>query len=162
MSKVESFKPIIDTASRVLVLGSMPGVQSLREQRYYANPNNQFWRIVYSLFTMPFDPDYDSRVRFILSKGIALWDVIETCYREGSSDSNIKNEKVNDFPSLFADYHNLALVVFNGTKAFETYMKQVGFELARIEYQHLPSTSPAYTIKFEEKLKQWEMILDYL
>lgn len=162
MSYVESFYPIIDATSRVLVLGSMPGVQSIIEQRYYANPHNQFWRIIYSLFMTPLDLDYDTRIQFIRKKGIALWDVIETCQRKGSLDSNIENEIVNDFESLFNNYPNLKLVAFNGTKAFETYRKWVGFELAQVDYKQLPSTSPANTIKFEEKLKQWEVILDYL
>lgn len=162
MSYVESFYPIIDATSRVLVLGSMPGVQSIMEQQYYANPHNQFWRIIYSLFMTPLDLDYDTRIQFIRKKGIALWDVIETCQRKGSLDSNIENEIVNDFESLFNNYPNLKLIAFNGTKAFGTYRKWVGFELAQVDYKQLPSTSPANTIKFEEKLKQWEIILDYL
>lgn len=162
MSNVESFYPIIDTTSRVLVLGSMPGVQSIMEQRYYANPKNQFWRLIYSIFMTPLDTNYDNRIQFIQKKGIALWDVIETCHRVGSLDSNIENEIVNDFQNLFNNYPNLKLVAFNGSKAFETYRKRVGFALARIDYKPLPSTSPANTIKFEEKLKQWGIIVDYL
>lgn len=162
MAEVESFKPIIDQTSRVLVLGSMPGVQSLRKQQYYANSSNQFWRIIYTIFTTPLESDYASRIRFMRNKGIALWDVIRTCYREGSLDSNIKNETVNDFEHIFSNYPNLALVAFNGGKAFETYRKRVGFGLAEIEYKALPSTSPANTMRFEEKLSQWEIILDHL
>jgi len=162
MSEIESFKSIINHTSRVLVLGSMPGVQSLKEQRYYANPNNHFWRIIYAIFNKPLDSDYDKRIHFIQNKGIALWDVIETCHRVGSLDARIKNEVVNDFRQLFSDYPNLVMVVFNGVKAFETYKKRVGFGLSPIEYIQLPSTSPANTIKFEEKLKQWKVMLDYL
>jgi TDG/mug DNA glycosylase family protein len=162
MGYVESFYPVIDAKSRVLVLGSMPGVQSIMEQRYYANPHNQFWRIIYSLFEKPLDSDYDNRIQFVREKGIALWDVIETCQRVGSLDSNIEKEVVNDFKSLFNNYPNLRLLAFNGTKAFGTYRKSVGLELARVDYKQLPSTSPANTLKFEEKFKQWEVILDYL
>jgi G:T/U mismatch-specific DNA glycosylase len=73
MSEVESFKPIINPKSWVLVLGSMPGVQSITEQKYYANPRNQFWKIIYSVLSIPFEQCYDSRLEFILNKGIAIW-----------------------------------------------------------------------------------------
>jgi hypoxanthine-DNA glycosylase len=162
MNEVESFPPCIDTNSRVLILGSMPGVQSIEAQQYYANPRNQFWLIVYSIFSMPLDQDYNERISFIRKKGIALWDVIRTCYRVGSLDSNIENEKVNDFKWLYMNYPNLKLVAFNGTKAFAVYKKRVGFDLNRVVYKLLPSTSPANTMKFEEKLKEWEAIVEYL
>lgn len=162
MSKVESFHPSIDARSRILILGSIPGVKSIKEQQYYANPRNQFWRIIYSIFSTPLDQDYNDRIFFIRKKGIALWDVISTCYREGSLDSNIENETVNNFRGLFDNYPNLKLVAFNGTKAFEVYKKRVGFDLTRVDYKLLPSTSPAYTMKFESKLKEWETIADYL
>ncbi|MDQ7096781.1 DNA-deoxyinosine glycosylase [Desulfosporosinus sp. PR] len=162
MSRVQSFQPIIDRQARVLILGSMPGVQSLREQQYYANPHNQFWRILYTLFSSPLDLDYSRRLKFIEDKGIALWDVIAACNREGSLDTNIKNETVNDFPTLFNTCSNLTAVVFNGTKAYETYRKRVGFNLPNLIYKQLPSTSPANTLGFAEKLKQWAIILSFL
>lgn len=162
MSKVESFDPSIDAKSRILILGSMPGVKSIEEQQYYANPRNQFWRIIYSIFSAPLDQDYNDRIFFIRKKGIALWDVIRTCYREGSLDSNIENETVNDFRGLFNNYPNLKLVAFNGTKAFEVYKKHVGFDMTRVDYKLLPSTSPANTMKFDSKLQEWETIADYL
>lgn len=161
MSKVESFSPWNDKRSRILILGSMPGVQSIKKQQYYANPRNQFWPIIYSLFSEPLDRNYNERIFFIQEKGIALWDVIRTCCRTGSLDSKIESETVNDFKGLFNNYPNLKLVAFNGTKAFEVYKKRVGFDLASIEYKLLPSTSPANTMKFETKLKEWRAITDY-
>ncbi|MEL1134312.1 DNA-deoxyinosine glycosylase [Desulfitobacterium sp. THU1] len=162
MSKVESFAPSIDDRSRILILGSMPGVKSIKEQQYYANPRNHFWKIIYSIFSTPLDQEYNDRIFFIREKGIALWDVISTCYRVGSLDSNIENETVNDFRGLIDNYPNLKLVVFNGTKAFEVYKKRVGFDQPSIDYKLLPSTSPANTMKFEAKLKEWGTIVDYL
>ena len=71
----------------------MPGEESLRKQEYYGHPRNQFWRIIYALFDVPLEDNYEKKLMFLKSKGIALWDVIESCWREGSLDSNIRNEK---------------------------------------------------------------------
>jgi G:T/U mismatch-specific DNA glycosylase len=101
-------------------------------------------------------------VEFILNMGIALWDVIDKCRRIGSLDSNIEKAAVNDFESLYSKYPNLKLVVFNGAKAYELYKKQVGCNRSDLDYKLLPSTSPAHTMKYEEKLKQWSVIADYL
>jgi TDG/mug DNA glycosylase family protein len=121
----------------------MPGAQSITEQKYYANPRNQFWKIIYAVLSTPFEQCYESRLEFIQNKGIALWDVIDKCRRIGSLDSNIEKASVNDFESLYSNYPNLKLVVFNGAKAHELYKKQVGFNRSDLNYKLLPSTSPA-------------------
>jgi len=163
MSQVSSFKPIVDEWSRILILGSMPGVESLRLQEYYANPRNQFWKLIYALFELDPSEGYAERVSFVKSKGIALWDVIENCLREGSLDSAIKEEKVNNFRGLFMAYPSIETVLFNGGKAYETYKKWVGFEaLPNITFLKLTSSSPANTKKYEEKLREWGSIKDFL
>ncbi len=163
MSKVTSFEPIVDSATRVLVLGSMPGVKSLNDQKYYANPKNQFWKIIYCLFDVPLEKDYAKRLRFLKEKGIGLWDVLDSCDRSGSLDSHIKNEKVNDFETLFKTYSNIKAVVFNGTKAYEAFRKNIGFDrFGSIAFRKLPSTSPAHTVPFDQKLKEWKTIAEYL
>lgn len=158
MKEVNSFQPIINKEARILVLGSMPGVQSLQAQQYYANPRNQFWRIIYTLFAVPYDPNYSKRIDFIQNKGIALWDVIEKCQRTGSLDSNIQKPAVNDFKKLFIYYPELKLIAFNGTKSFELFKKHVGLEREGMVYKLLPSTSPANTMSFEDKMEQWQII----
>jgi len=141
----------------------MPGVESLRLHQYYANPRNQFWKLLYSLFDSEPCPDYEEKVSFIKSKNIALWDVIENCYREGSLDSNIRAEKVNDFPGLYAAYPNLKTVLFNGGKAYETYKKSIGFGLpSESTFHKLTSSSPANTKRYEEKLKEWAVVRNSL
>lgn len=163
MKLLTSFQPIIDQHSRVLILGSMPGVESLRVQQYYANPRNQFWKILYELFDTQVSQVYEERVSFIKSKKIAVWDVIENCYREGSLDSKIQEEKVNDFSVLFKAYPDLKTVMFNGGKAYETYKKWIGFGMqSDIAFQKLTSSSPANTMRYEEKLRQWSVIGDIL
>lgn len=158
---LSSFLPIIDERSRVLILGSMPGVESLRLQQYYANPRNQFWKIIYSLFNSEPNPNYEERISFIKSKRIAIWDVIENCYREGSLDSNIREEKVNDFSVLVEAFPNIKTVLFNGGKAYETYKKWIGFgTIPNLSFHKLTSSSPANTKKYEEKLREWVVIKD--
>lgn len=156
MKLLTSFLPIIDARSRILILGSMPGVESLRLQQYYANPRNQFWKILYELFNTQASQNYAEKVSFIMSKQIAVWDVIGTCYREGSLDSKIREEKVNDFSALFKTYPAIKTVLFNGGKAHETYNKWIGFDaIPNLTFHKLTSSSPANTKKYEEKLREW-------
>jgi TDG/mug DNA glycosylase family protein len=92
-----------------------------------------------------------------------LWDVIEKCYREGSLDSNIREEKVNDFSTLFKGYPQIKIILFNGSKAYETYKKWIGFGmLSDIRFRKLTSSSPANTKGYEEKLREWSIIADIL
>ena len=159
LSQVSSFSPILDEGARVLILGSMPGVESLRLQQYYANSRNQFWKIIYTIFNTEPSKVYEERIAFIKSKKIALWDVIENCYREGSLDSNIREENVNNFENLYKAYPNLKTVIFNGGKAYETYKKWIGFNAGpNLTFLKLTSSSPANTKKFEEKLTEWSAL----
>lgn len=163
MNLLTSFQSIIDERSRILILGSMPGVESLRLQQYYANPRNQFWKIIYGIFDAGPGQAYEERISFIKSKNIALWDVIENCYREGSLDSKIREEQVNDFRGLYNAYPNVKTILFNGGKAYETYKKWIGFGMpSDITFQKLTSSSPANTKRYEEKLREWSVIEDIL
>ncbi|WP_199242474.1 DNA-deoxyinosine glycosylase [Desulfosporosinus fructosivorans] len=163
MNLLTSFQPIIDERSRILILGSIPGVESLNSQQYYANPRNQFWKILYELFDSQASLDYAEKVSFIMSKQIGVWDVIENCYREGSLDSKIRDEKVNDFSGLFKEYPNIETVLFNGSKAYETYKRFIGFDVSsNLTFHKLTSSSPANTKRYEEKLREWSVIGDIL
>ncbi|MDW7671418.1 MAG: DNA-deoxyinosine glycosylase [Bacillota bacterium] len=158
MKQIMAFPPIIQKNCRVLILGSMPGVQSLEAQQYYAHPQNQFWKIIERLFDRPLPPDYDSRTTFLLEQHIALWDVIHSCYREGSLDSAIRQETAHDFETFFHTYPGIRFVAFNGTKAQDTFRKHVGAHFPGITFHRLPSTSPAHTMKLAEKLAEWQII----
>lgn len=163
MDKIKSFGPIVDNNSKILILGSIPGVESLKKQQYYGNIRNQFWRIIFSLYNYDVPTDYEQKTDFLLEKGIGLWDVISNCIREGSLDSNIKEAAVNDFKWLFETYPDIKHVFFNGSKAYETFKRKVGFEnYPNMEFQRLPSTSPAYIKSFEEKFNEWKIIKEYL
>lgn len=159
MKKINSLEPIADENSKILILGSIPGRQSLEKQQYYGNNRNAFWKIIYTLFDGEYQEDYHEKIRFAKKYNIALWDVIENCNREGSLDSNIKNENPNDFESFFKQYPNIKHVFFNGAKAYDVFKKKVGFDsFKNITFEKLTSTSPANTITFVKKLKEWEKI----
>jgi len=156
MANISSFKPIIDENATILILGSIPGVESLLKQQYYANQRNQFWRMMFTLFDLPIVEKYEDKIAFLHSKQIALWDVIASCYREGSLDCNIEEERINDFSTLFQKYPKIQSVIFNGDKAYQSFKKNVGFKNnENITYIKLPSTSPAHTVSFESKFDKW-------
>jgi len=140
----------------------MPGVESLRLQQYYGHPRNQFWKILYELFETQISQDYEDKVSFIKDQKIAVWDVIGSCYRQGSLDSNIREEKANNFSALFEEYPNIKTVLFNGGKAYVTYKKWIGFGApGYLTFHKLTSSSPANTKRYEEKLREWSVIKNF-
>ena len=164
--RVRSFPPVEDARARILILGSMPGVASLREGRYYAHPQNQFWPIVCAALGADGMPDYAERVRLLLSNGIALWDVLESCVREGSLDSAIEDSSVvvNDFAAFFGTHPGVMRILFNGAKSEAAWRRHVlpsmGAGPAGLEYRRLPSTSPAHAaMGYLKKRHAWNVAL---
>lgn len=164
--RVHSFPPVADERSRMLVLGSMPGVASLKAQQYYGNERNYLWRILYALFEER-EPDaaYEARLAFAARHGIALWDVIEACDRPGSLDSDIKDAVPNDIPGLLRTYPNIRTLVCNGAKSHAELLKHYGDdpEVASRDVLKLPSTSPIPTPKYRglaERLEAWRAIVE--
>lgn len=159
--RISSFAPIISTTSKILILGSVPGVKSLEMQQYYAHPQNQFWKIVFELLGEDFSKDYETRIETIRKNNIALWDVIDTCEREGSLDTKIRNEEHNDITKILNDHPSISVIFCNGQKSFKNLKKILGEE-SEIPVFVLPSTSPLHTISFDKKLKEWEIIKTFL
>lgn len=166
MVHIRSFPAIARTDARILILGSIPGRESLRRQRYYAHPRNAFWPIVCQLFSIQ-DEDYDSRTAQLSEAGVALWDVLQACFRSTSLDSDIDNRTIltNDFNTFFPGHPAIHRVFFNGAKAESVYLKQVLPQLqgaaAELPLQRLPSTSPAHAaMSLEQKLDAWRVILN--
>lgn len=158
-----SFKPIIDNFARVIILGSMPGIKSLTEQQYYAHPQNAFWRIMAALFDFDALAAYEQRLGYLQAGGVALWDVLHSCKREGSLDSMIQpqTQVANDFNALFLTYPNIQSVFFNGAKAESYFKRHILPTLAehQLHFARLPSTSPAHaSLSFEKKLEAWQVI----
>ncbi|MGI9229760.1 MAG: DNA-deoxyinosine glycosylase [Gammaproteobacteria bacterium] len=167
MSKITNrgFPPVIVGRPKVIILGSMPGEESLRKKQYYANPRNLFWEIMGGFFHFNKDDEYKIKIKALTDNGVALWDVIDKCERKGSLDSAIKPESivVNDFASLFSDNKSIRYVFFNGTKAEKEYQKRVLPTLNNIaediKHHLLPSTSPANAAKSKaDKIKEWSKI----
>ena len=161
MSRISSFPPIVDKSSKILILGSVPGVKSLQMQQYYAHPQNNFWKLMFHLLDTDFSSDYTTRLQLLKKHRIALWDVIESCERKGSKDTDIKSEIDNDIQELINSHPNIKIIFCNGQKSYKNLLKVVGKNFI-IPIVVLPSTSPLHTIKFEEKLEQWKIIKDYL
>jgi hypoxanthine-DNA glycosylase len=161
--------PIVSEHSNVLILGTMPGVASLLRQQYYGHPRNAFWPIMGALFGMEPGLCYIERKEALISNGIAVWDVLQSCKRLGSSDSNIKpaSIRINDFMSFFAKYNNIKQVFFNGKMAEKVYQQRIlpvlNHRFSYLEYHCLPSTSPAYaSLKLEQKIEAWKIIKQHV
>lgn len=159
--RIFSFPPIIDNNSKILILGSIPGVKSLEKQQYYGHPQNKFWKIIFELFHKEFTDDYDERITVLKKHHIALWDVIDSCERKGSLDSEIKNEEANQIEELLKNHPNITAIFCNGGKSYKNLHKLLGKNF-KIPIYLLPSTSPLHTISFERKLEDWKKILEYL
>ncbi|UFK97802.1 DNA-deoxyinosine glycosylase [Kaistella faecalis] len=160
-NRISSFPPVVSKKSKILILGSVPGVKSLEMQQYYAHPQNQFWRIIFELLGKDFSGDYETRIETIRKNNIALWDVIDTCEREGSLDTKIRNEEHNDITKMLNNHPSINVIFCNGQKSFKNLKKILGKE-SEIPVFVLPSTSPLHTISFDKKLKEWEIIKTFL
>ena len=160
-NRISSFPPFIDEQSKILILGSIPGAKSLEKQQYYAHPQNKFWKIIFELINEEFTEDYSVRIDILKKNHIAIWDVIDSCERKGSLDSEIKNEEANQIEKLLESYPNIKAVFCNGGKSYKNLQKLLGKDF-RIPVYLLPSTSPLHTISFERKFEEWKKVLDYL
>jgi hypoxanthine-DNA glycosylase len=151
-----SFAPIIGAAPRALVLGTLPGEESLRQERYYAHPRNLFWPIIHALFGAAPPDDYEVRLDFVRAHRIALWDVCAAAERRASLDTEIKREIPNTIHDLLDANPSIAAVAFNGGTARRLYDRHFK-RRPGLAYLHLPSTSPAHASRsFSEKLVLWQ------
>jgi TDG/mug DNA glycosylase family protein len=156
--------PIVDEASQVLILGSLPSVKSLEKQEYYGNPQNRFWRVLASVVGRQIPIDYPAKLDFLRANHVALWDVIEHADRSGSLDSNISNETVNDIPSLLRRYPSIHTIALNGSKAADTFSRYFNEDNLgrRVNIMRLPSTSSANTrFTLLQMSELWRYIFDY-
>lgn len=164
MPYIHSFLPIEVASARVLILGSMPGKESLRAGQYYAHRRNAFWPMMGDLVgAVPVLP-YATRIQIPQSVGIALWDVLASCTRDSSLDSDIDVATAypNDFESFFLIHPNISHVFFNGVmaeKCFRRFVQHL-LEHRSLHYQRLPSTSPANaSMSYQKKLNAWKVIV---
>jgi double-stranded uracil-DNA glycosylase len=164
-SPLRSLPPVADSGARVLVLGTMPGGDSLRLQQYYAHPGNQFWRIAFGAFGETPPQDYGERIAFLLEHGIALWDVLKVCMRDGSLDSRIVegSERPNDIAGFLLQHTGVSTIALNGGKACDLYQRLIAPTLVdlgrKVNAFCMPSTSSVHTVSIEYKLAHWRAML---
>lgn len=155
---VNGLKPIYDNNSKILILGSLPSEKSIKNQEYYNNPTNHFWKIISNIFenkTINFS-SYKEKIIFLEKHNIALWDVISNANRIGSLDKNIKNEEYNDL-AAFIRNNKIENVYVNGTKAEKSFKKYLNIKNINIKYELLPSSSAANTrYNLEDKINIWK------
>ena len=161
---VQSFAPVADRHAEVLILGSMPGRDSLAAGQYYAHPRNLFWKIMAAMLGFEPQTPYRGRLKALRDARIALWDVIHSCKREGSLDSDIEpgSLRPNEFAPFFDAHSRIRQVFFNGGKAKDTYDRFVLPTVSSLglAYTRLPSTSPAHAaLSFEKKLAAWRAVV---
>jgi len=160
---IHSFPPIAARKATVLILGSMPGKASLLAGQYYAHPRNAFWPIMGALFGAGPDMPYARRVRVLERAGVAVWDVLASCTRESSLDSDIDEDSIvpNDFAAFFRAHRRIERVFFNGTKAEASFRRHVlpGLAMTTLCFERLPSTSPAHASWSQaRKLRAWRIV----
>lgn len=153
--RIFSYPPVADEKARILVLGTMPGAESLRQGFYYAHPRNAFWRILAEIFHEELPAGAEAKKLLLLRNGIALWDTLRSCEREGSLDSAIRSPAPNDIPGLLESCPKIKRICFNGTASERLFMRSIG-PLEGVEMLRLPSTSPAHTLPYAEKLAAWK------
>lgn len=155
------FDPVVDARTRILLLGSLPGEQSLASQEYYGNKQNRFWALMSAVIGAELVPlDYPARLQALLAHGVGLWDVIAEARRYGSLDSQIRERSDNDLLGLTASLPCLTTIAFNGGTAARLGIKALGRHAGRYHVVKLPSSSPAYTLPYAEKLAGWICLRD--
>jgi hypoxanthine-DNA glycosylase len=155
---LQGLPPLIAPHTRLLILGSFPGVKSLQTQQYYGHPRNQFWRLIFSIISPASAIEYcassyEIRSKLLLQAGLGCWDVYAHCERVGSLDSAIRNAQRNDFALLIRLCPQLQAIAHNGAESYShvKYTQALGVAVYK-----LPSSSPAHaTWSFERKRLAW-------
>ena len=158
MEHSKGFQPVVNKQTRILILGSHPGVPSLRKQQYYGNPGNAFWRVVFNALQVDDPMDYLERLETLLAHSIGVWDVYATAEREGSLDSKIKSNTLNDFEQVL-ELANIQLIIANGKTAYQEVLKHPIFQ--PYEVISALSTSGLNNGRERERMEQWTKAIRY-
>lgn len=147
-------EPVVFTNSKTLILGSFPSLKSFENKFYYSHKRNQFWTILSTVYDLPTNTK-DEKIELLKIAKIALWDMVASCERTNSADSNLKNCIPNDIEEFLKGYLNIERIFFTGRTAEKLYIKH--FRHLNVSTALLPSPSPAYaTMKLEEKVERWK------
>jgi len=164
MSLKRCFAPVVDSHTRVLILGSLPGEASLAHQQYYAHKQNKFWALVGDVIQEDLVAmDYSTRLETLLQHRVGLWDVVAEARRVGSLDSRIRDHARNDLVALVDTLPDLVAIAFNGGTAEKIGMRSLDETAGRYRLVRLPSSSPAYAaVPYDAKLRTWEALRQWL
>lgn len=166
-SYLSGLEPIISEGCRVLIIGSFPSSISLIRGEYYANPRNDFWRIMEAILHMEPGLEYPDRISYLLSHSIGLWDVISRCTRPGSADADIRDPEPSRIGDLLFKYPGIKVILCNGRKAeagLSAALEMVSGSrsVPQVEIRYLPSSSPAHAVRFLEKCESWKILCNLL
>ena len=153
--RIYSYEPVIDGKCRALVLGTMPSVKSLEEGFYYAHPRNAFWPMMADILGEPRPQTIGEKKAMLLRHGVALWDTVRSCARKGSLDASMRDVELNDIGALLAAHPGIRLILLNGGEAWRLFHWIDPAAYAGRKVLHMPSTSPAYTLGYEQKRAAW-------
>lgn len=149
--------PVYDQYSKVLILGSFPSVKSREQQFFYGHKQNRFWRVVAQVFECAEPESIEQKREMLLTHHIAVWDVIESCEINGSSDASIRDVTPNDLSPILTQA-DIRAIYTNGGKAQELYRKYI-FPVNGREAGLLPSTSPANAgYSLQRLVEAWKVI----
>lgn len=157
--RIHGFGPVWRSDAKLLILGSMPSVESLNQFFYYAHPRNAFWPMMAGILGEDVPLTVEDKKAMLLRHRIALWDTVASCERQGSLDSNIRGAQPNNFEELYKNCPGIRYVFFNGGTAEQLYKRLVAKADERFIFRRMPSTSPAYTLKYEQKFAAWEQAI---
>jgi hypoxanthine-DNA glycosylase len=159
-SRKRGLAPVLDHATRALILGSFPGEASLAAREYYAHPRNHFWPILSAVLEEPLaQMPYRARLARMRARGVGLWDIIIACEREGSLDASIRNAEHGEIARVARAAPALRVVCFNGQTSAR---REPVYRAAGYDTLVMPSTSPAYTKPFAQKLAAWRALARWL
>lgn len=161
MTKIRGLAPIVYPDSQVLILGSMPSKKSLQLGQYYSSKTNQFWKIIPAVLMEKVPADYPKKRDMLRRSGIALWDILNSCSRNGSLDCSIKNGVVNDVSVFLKKNRKIRLILLNGRVAENHFNKNIG-ESVSIPFTYVPSSSLA-NVRFtlNKKIRLWRKALRF-
>ncbi len=152
----QGFEPVFDEGARLFILGSHPGVPSLKKQQYYGNPGNAFWRVVFAALRVEDPVDYALRLAVLKAHGIGLWDVYAQVEREGSYDHTISQQVLNDFDRVLK-VADIKLVIANGQTAYKETQKHAVFN--DYEVASALSTSGLNNGREAQRMAQWTQLI---
>lgn len=155
------FPPVYDENSKIFILGSFPSIKSREQMFFYGHPQNRFWKVMSRIFNTAIGSEPPDKRRFLLSHGIALWDVIASCDIKGSADSSIKNAAPNDIGEILREC-NINKIFVNGKTAKSLYDRKIMPKVSQ-DAICLPSTSPANAAYSLDKLvSEWMIIKNWI